>query len=278
MNEGPIQSLVKTLENMMNVINWITSLPPWALFLLTTIIGILAAELGIRLAQRKRQKEEGGEVASAGSLVGALLGLLAFMLGFTFAITASRFSDRKALVVEQAKAIGTCYLRTSFLPENQKQESRKLLREYADILVQMKYSNLDKAIARMEALHLLIWNQTASLAQEKMDSELRAQYVSSVNEVIDIFGERKTVSLVYRIPAALWTALFLLFILSMFIVGNEIGSISRRRKLDTPIMAAAFALVVMLIADMDSIKGARRFRVSWQPLIETRQSMNDSIP
>jgi hypothetical protein len=263
----------------MNVINWITSLPPWALFLLTTIIGILAAELGIRLAQRKRQKEGGGEGASRGSLVGALLGLLAFMLGFTFSITASRFSDRKALVVEQAKAIGTCYLRTSFLPERQKHESRKLLREYADRLVQMKsYSDLEKDIARMEAIHILIWNQTASLAQEKMDSELRALYVTSVNEVIDIFGERKTVTLVFRIPSALWTALFLLYLLSMFVVGYEIGSYSRRIKLDTPMMAAAFALVVILIADMDSIKGARRFRISWQPLVETRQSMNDSIP
>jgi hypothetical protein len=262
----------------MNVTNWMTSLPPWALFLLTTIIGILAAEGGIRLAQRRRQKEGGGEVASAGSLVGALLGLLAFMLGFTFSITSSRFADRKALVVEQAKAIGTCYLRTSFLPERQKQESRKLLREYTDILVQMKYSNFEKEIVKMEALHLLVWNQTASLAQEKMDSELRVLYVTSVNEVIDIFGERKTVALVYRIPAALWTALFLLYLLSMFLVGFEIGSFSRRRKLDTPMMAAAFALVVMLIADMDSIKGVQRFRVSWQPIIETRQSMNDSIP
>ena len=255
-------------------------MPPWALFLLTTIIGVLAAEVGIQLAQKRRQKEsKKGEVASAGSLVGALLGLLAFMLAFTFSITASRFSDRKVLVVEQAKAIGTCYLRTSFLPERQKQESRKLLREYTDRLVQMKsYSDLEKDIARMEAIHILIWNQTASLAQEKMDSELRALYVTSVNEVIDIFGERKTVTLVFRIPAALWTALFLLYLLSMFVVGYEIGSYGRRIKLDTPIMAAAFALVVILIADMDSIKGARRFRISWQPLIETRQSMNDSIP
>lgn len=263
----------------MDIALWITTLPPWLLLLITVVIGVLAAELGVRLAHDKTPKVKKEGAASVGTLVGAMLGLLAFMLGFTFSITASRFGDRKALVVSQSKAIGTCYLRTSFLPERQKAETRKLLREYVDILVQMKnYKDLDKDIGRMERIHLLIWDQTASLAKEDMDSELRSLFVSSVNEVIDIFGERKTVALVFRIPGVLWTSLFLLFILSMFVVGYEIGSYSNRRILDTPLMATAFALIVVLIANMDSTRGVQRFRVSQQPLIEVQQMMRDSIP
>src|SRR5688572_5151648 len=122
----------------MDVALLITSLHPWVLFLLTTILGVLIAEVGVWLARRSKEKEKKEGEASPGTLVGAMLALLAFMLGFTFSITSSRFADRKELVIRQSNALGTCYLRTSLLPEKQKTESRKLLREYTDILVQMQ--------------------------------------------------------------------------------------------------------------------------------------------
>lgn len=248
-----------------------TVLPYWVLFLFTFAIGIAASELGSWIT-RRREKDEKEKSSAVGTLVGALLGLLAFMLGFTFSITSSRFSERKHLVVDQAKAIGTCYLRTSLLPEKQKQETRRLFKEYVDLLIgTSKNADIEKNVPIMENLQTQIWKQASSLQNENMDSPLRSLYVSSVNEVIDIFGERKAVVSVFKIPALIWLALLLLYLLSMFVVGAEMGSNKSRRTLNLPIMTAAFAIIVVLIAEMDSTTRINQFKVSQQPLIDVQQ-------
>jgi hypothetical protein len=211
-----------------------------------------------------------------GSLMGALLGLLAFILGITFSITASRYSERKHLVVDQAKAIGTCYLRTDFLPEKQKIQTRRLFDEYIDLLIGTSRSpSFEKNISRLEALQAQIWQQTASLKDEKMDSPLRSLYVSSVNNVLDIFGERKTVVFIFRIPGAVWIILLLLFVFSMFVAGLEISSFKLRRNINVPIMTAAFALIVVLISSMDASTKPGHFTVSQQPLIDVQHMIKE---
>ena len=67
------------------------------------------------------------------AIVGAILGLLAFMLAFTFSLAASRFEARRQGVLDEANAIGTTYLRARFLPQPQRDEAARLLREYVDV-------------------------------------------------------------------------------------------------------------------------------------------------
>ena len=258
----------------MDLASLITSLHPWILFLLILAIGISATEFGVWLSKRAKPKEP--KEGPVGSLMGSMLALLAFMLGFTFSIASSRFASRKEIVIEEAKAISTCYLRCSLIPEKQKMEIRGFLREYTDLLVEIKDpAVINKTITRLEVLNLQIWDQAASLASENMDSELRTLYIESVNHVLDIFHKRKTVSLVYRIQPAIWMTLLSLYILSMFLVGYEISDYKRRRILNTPIMATAFALIVTLIADMDSAAYSRNFKVNRQPLIDIQKMMQD---
>jgi hypothetical protein len=59
----------------------------------------------------------------------ALLGLL---LGFSFAGAMSRFDARRQLIVHEANAIGTAYLRIDMLPTNEQPEIRSLFRQYLD--------------------------------------------------------------------------------------------------------------------------------------------------
>jgi len=257
----------------------LTSLPPWALFLLVLISGLLSAKAGAWLMRMKDRREAKDKPAtSVGSLLGALLGLLAFMLGFTFSIAATRLSERKHLVVEQANAIGTAYLRTGFLPDKQKQQTQAHFKEYSDLLVTAPNSiSIGKSISRLEALQIQIWEQAISLKDENMDPQLRALYISSVNEMLDIFGERKTVALVFKIPGAIWTVLLVIFIFSMFVAGLELNSVILRKNLHVPIMTAAFALIVALISFMDSSTKAGHYSVSQQPLIDVQQMIKEEL-
>src|SRR4051812_30741785 len=109
---------------------FISSLPYWVFFLLVFVCGISAAEAGGWVTRRNERKGIIEKQGTLGSLMGALLGLLAFMLGLTFSITSARYTERKHLVVNQAKAIETCFLRTSLIPQRQKLATQKLLHEY----------------------------------------------------------------------------------------------------------------------------------------------------
>ena len=253
-----------------------TSMPSWLLFLVTFAIGIMAAELGAWVA-RKREKASGADNATpVGSLIGATLGLLAFMLGFTFSIAADRFNDRKRLMVEEARAIGTCYLRTSLIPEKQKKEAGRLIGDYVDLLIGLSTSE-DRSgrITRIEMLGMQIWQQAASLKDETMDPPIRSLFISSVNEMVDLFAERKTVVLTFRIPGAIWFVLFLLYLLNLFLVGAEVSKNKGRRHFNVPIMAAAFALIVMLIASMDETTREGQFTVKRQALLDVQKMIHE---
>ncbi len=66
-------------------------------------------ELGRRIALRRLAVGEKG--ADYGVIEGAMFALLGLLIAFTFSGAAERFERRRALIVEEANAIGTAYLR-----------------------------------------------------------------------------------------------------------------------------------------------------------------------
>jgi len=257
---------------------WINKLPLWAVFVLTFAICMGAVEAGTALARMTlRQKKEKEPEGPLGSLVGAVLGLLAFILAFTFGMTASRFDARRQLVLQEANAIGTAYLRAGLLPPAQGLEIRRLLREYADVRLNITAGNVQDALSQSEDIHGRLWAQAKALVQTDMDSELRSLFIAGLNEVIDLHQSRKTVGLQYRIPGTVWLAVYVLSVLSMLTVGYQVGMSGTRRLRGTPVLAAAFSLVILMIADIDR-PGEGLMRVSQQPVADAQQMMLRDSP
>ena len=114
------------------------SLPLWAVYLLIVVIAILVVEGGFYLgrywaAHGRGAKDGQVKQQNVGALVGSSLALLAFLLVFMTGIASTRFDTRRQLVIAEANAIGTTYLRTSFLDEPERTAMRDLLREYVDL-------------------------------------------------------------------------------------------------------------------------------------------------
>src|ERR1700674_5727591 len=105
-------------------------LPLWGLFAATVFVVGLSIEAGYRLGPPQRRASAEEKEAPVGAIVGATLGLLSFILAFTFGMAASRFDARRQIVVEEANAIGTTYLRAGLLPDGRGVKARKVLREY----------------------------------------------------------------------------------------------------------------------------------------------------
>ena len=97
------------------------ALPLFGLFIFILLVVLLSVECGYRLGKYRRSRSEQEKEAPVGTMVGATLGLLAFILAFTFGLAAARFDARRQVLLDEANAIGTTYLRAGILPEGGEQ-------------------------------------------------------------------------------------------------------------------------------------------------------------
>lgn len=113
---------------------------------------------------------------------------------------------------------------------------------------------------------MLIWKQTVMLIREDMDAELRALFTSSVNELIGLAEERRTIALVFGIPNPIWITLLLLAAIGMLAFGYQTGISGIRRVFEIPLLPMAFGLVIVLIAELNTSGTQSRFKVTQKPL------------
>jgi hypothetical protein len=107
------------------------ALPLWGVFIAILLVVLVSVECGYRLGKHRRNRHEAEKETPVGAMVGATLGLLAFILAFTFGLAAARFDTRRQVLLDEANAIGTTYLRACMLPDR-RDGIEPLLREYVD--------------------------------------------------------------------------------------------------------------------------------------------------
>ncbi len=246
-------------------------LPIWAIYLLTPAFGLLAVDIGHRVAKRWRRRANGKTEAPAAPIVGATLGLFAFLLAFTFGSASSRFEERKQAVLAESNAIQSAYLRAAALPEPMASDSRNVLREYVDLrLTGVNVSQIEQTIARSEEMQKRLWANAVAAANEK--SPMATLFMTSLNDVISLHGRRVTAGLYNRVPVVIWIALYSLLMIAMAVIGYYEGMSGTMRSLAVIGLVIAFSMVLGLIADLDR-PGQGRLQVSQQSLVDLRRSM-----
>ncbi len=216
------------------------------------ILIILAITVGYVIGARVKALLQ-KEVAPIGAVVAAILGLLAFTLGFTFNIAASRFETRRQLVLDEANALGTLYLRSQLIAPELGSQAAPLIRQYVEIRANIasQPEQLAVALTKSTDLHTKLWEIAKQLAQSSPHSPIAALFVEVLNQVIDLHSSRVTVALGYRVPPSIWLMLALIAGIAMIGVGYQFGAVGSLNKVATVILAIAFSAVVMLIADLD---------------------------
>src|SRR5271166_3192968 len=86
---------------------------PWLLTALMLVVLSLAIELPYRFADLLSRRKP--EADSINTLQAGLLTLSAFVLSLSFSQASARFDARRAIVVKEANAIGTTWLRADQL-------------------------------------------------------------------------------------------------------------------------------------------------------------------
>lgn len=239
---------------------------------------LLAIEAGYRLGKYRCQSTETETAGHLGTIVGATLGLVAFMLAFTFGLAASRFEMRREMIVEEANAIGTTFLRAGFLPENQIAPTRLLLAEYVSSRLEVvQTGDVNQALTRADALHHKLWQETEVAGRTKPNSIPIGLFVQALNEMIDVHSERVLAGLRSRLPLILWGALLLLTLFAMAGVGYHEALAKSKRSPVTLVLVLSYLIVITLVVDLKRsreglLKVNQEAMASLQSMIEGAQA------
>ncbi len=251
-------------------------IPLWGMFAATLVVILLSIESGYLLGRFRRRYSEEEKEGPVSAIVAATLGLLGFILAFTFGLGSSRFEARRQIVVEEANAIGTTYLRAGLLPDGRGAKTRQLLKEYVDARLEaVETGNIAKLLQRSDELQRQLWKEAEAVGQEHPNSIVVGLFIQSLNEMIDIHAKRLQVAVRNRIPGDLWVTLYLVTILTMAGVGYHGGLTKSRRSPTIAVLVITFSIIMLLVADLDRPQEGF-LKVSQQPMTELRNSMNDT--
>jgi hypothetical protein len=247
-------------------------LPNWVIFILTMFILLLSFEAGLRLGTLIQIRRPDRSEASVGQMVGAALTLLGLLLAFVISIAINNFNQRRQLVVSEANAIGTAYLRAGYLTEPYRVESRQLFREYVSLRLEaLNPAKAEAAIARSEQIQDELWIRAEELARESPVPTI-SLYISALNEVIDMHTERLSAEISFRLPPTLLFGMLAVAVIAMLLFGMHDSYRDSHNLISLIMLVFVLSLVFLLIIGLDR-SNAGLLQVPQKPLIDLQQRL-----
>jgi hypothetical protein len=246
----------------------------------TALLLLLAIAFGRHVGLRLRRNGSKDEKTTLGSSVGAILLLMSFMLAITYSLVATRFSERKQLVLDDVNAIGTAYLRTDFLSPAGRYQSQSLIREYVDLRVRAnnnapRIEALQARANRWEEIQQNLWSLAVRDQQLGSDPSGKKLYIDALNQVIDVHTARFNTEFVLRLQPAVWLLLATVTTFSMIALGVELGLSEIHSRAGVIVVALlTFMLSTLLLFLHEADKPESHvIKISQQPMIHFYQTI-----
>jgi hypothetical protein len=226
------------------------------LFSASMFLGMLAFLLaGHYLGKRRLAKSAEDLAKGVGPVDGAVFALFGLLLAFTFSGAASRFDERRDLVVQEANAIGTAYLRVDLLPPAAQPQLRTLFRQYLEsrLATYRKLPDLAGAMSdynRSLQMQNEIWSLSVAAASADGNPGVISLVLSSLNDMIDITTTRLAASRKHP-PLAIFAMLLALGFAASLLAGYGMADCRKRPWLHMLAFAAVTTMTVYVILDME---------------------------
>jgi len=216
---------------------------------------LLGAEAGYRAGRRAQEKDPEGAHSGAGVVEAAVFGLLGLLLGFAFGGAISRFEARRALIVTEANAIGTAWLRLDLLPSEEQPAIRELFRRYLEARLSVYEKLPDEAAAREElgrAVRLQdeIWTSAREASPREPGSPAAILLLPALNEMFDVATSRTRAAYAH-VPGAIIGLLFTVAVLGAILAGHAMAGGRERKLLHTFLFAGAVSVTLFVILDIE---------------------------
>lgn len=260
---------------------WLSGLSLTGIILFVLISLTLASLAGyvIRRAELRRaaRRDEEVEHSQESYLVGSLLGLLALLLAFSFSMALDRYEERRHLVVQEANAIGTAYLRAQMLDEPHRSRLSKLLVEFTDNRIELASaapSRTKPLVATNDRLLTDIWAAVAASRESALRHGMTTALLMTYNEVIDLDTERK-VARQMRVPTAVLLLLYGFLLMTALVLGYVLEE--RRGRMGAGVLFLILSLYIGIISDL-SRPAAGSILESQEPMLMLRDSLKSQPP
>jgi hypothetical protein len=240
---------------------------------LCLVAGVVAThEIGFWLGSLTRSKDETFD-RQVGLVRTSTAALVAFLIGFAFSGAASRFIDRQDIIVKEANALGTAYLRADTIAEPQRSEMKAAIKEYTTdrvtLLSREGRDQIEALLAKVGGLHERMWRSAIEATQG--NAPLMAVVLPAVNEVIDLHSVHLAMAR-RHLPIPIMTLLLGTAAIGLGIVGFGNGRVGRRFSMIDAVYGAVLALALWMTIDLD-YPGIGLIRVSNLPVAETLAAM-----
>ncbi len=212
-----------------------------------------ATGLGVFLGHRVRHLSESLR-EPFGVLQGALLGVVGLLLAFGLSLAVSRYEDRRANIVSEAKAIDKTYLRAQTLAEPVRSRSLDLLVGYTRSAIRLSdevpgSAEADDARAQEERIERRLWNLAGEALERARTASAPRLYVEALNEMID--GETARVAaLSNRVPTAVLVLEVLGAALALGLLAAYLAIVGRG-VLAVLLASGLVAFLLLVTADLD---------------------------
>jgi hypothetical protein len=197
-----------------------------------------------------RNKSEGLKI-----LEGALFALMGLLIAFTFNSAHYKFDHRRQLIIEEANAIGTTYLRLDLVDNPTQNQLKDYLREYlaSRIKTYRLLPNAELAIQEMNRTKQLqqhIWDLSVHACKTQNIPAICIILLPSLNSMFDIANTRYANTKIHP-PWIVFVLLIGVSIISSFLAGFDIGIQSMGSKIFLFCYAILIALTIYIVIDME---------------------------
>ena len=240
---------------------------------------LILLEAGRRLGIQRRARDPEGAQTGTGVVDGAVFALVGLLIAFTFSGAASRFEQRRDLIIEETNAIGTAWLRLDLLPTSTQPVIREHFKQYVDARLEVyrKLPDMQAALAELTkatGLQEQIWTQAIAAGQtDGAPSSATMLLLPALNAMFDIMTTR-TMATQMHPPMAIYGFLVALALASALLAGYSMAASKTRSWLHILGFTLVLAAAVYIIIDLEYPRlGLIRVDAFDQALVDLRVSM-----
>ena len=226
----------------------------------------------------KNWKEEESEPKGISFLLTAIFGLSAFILAFTFSMSASRYSNVRDLIIEEANDIGTASLRSNLYSDSVNDAFRADFRKYIDARISF-YEHvtneglLNKAKLEAEKARIALWQRVAQQSKQPNMLIPSNNMIPALNSMFDI-ATTIEMTLYSRVPDLIIFMLFILGLVTSFIGGYASRDIRKKDWIIIVAFALFSSMVTYITLDLGRpMRGIIKGNIGLQAIMKVSKSL-----
>jgi hypothetical protein len=240
-------------------------------------IMLLSAAAGRRIAAWRSRLRDDASAVGTSAVDAAVLGLLGLLVAFWFSSAGTRLDMRRSLIVEEANAIGTAWLRLDLLPVDAQQGPRDEFRSYLDLRLAQTpgatHAESDAVLAkRVATAQDSIWRQSVAAAPRCESDQAAVLLLDALNAMFDA-GTRHRAAFNAHTPAAILALVLLVAIFAAVLAGHDMAGRGRFNWLHIIVFAGVVSLTIWVIYDLEMPRyGLIRVNNYDQTMVDLRDS------